>query len=122
MNYLSPSFSKLPQHQQIWTAQLIAYIQQSKVMAELSNSQMAYRFQMSERQFYRRVRQNLSITPKQLVRQIKMNQAKQMLEQGIHATVAEVAYDLGYNHPESFSNVFHKTFGQRPSYILKNNR
>lgn len=119
MNYLPISFSNLPRYQQIWTAQLVAHIQQSKGLTELSICQLANRFQMSERQFYRRVRQNLATTPKQLVQRIKMNQAKQMLEQGVHPTVAEVAYDLGYNHPESFSNTFHKTFGHRPSIVLK---
>ncbi|MEM9822424.1 MAG: helix-turn-helix domain-containing protein [Bacteroidota bacterium] len=121
MNHFPPQINQLPMYQQVWITQLVAYIQEAKGKSELSVCQLAARFQMSERQFYRRVRQNFSISPKQLVQQIKMYQAKEMLERGTHATVAEVAYDLGYNHPESFSNVFCKTFGQRPSSILKNN-
>ena len=120
MNDLQPKPNVLPRHQQIWVQELLTHIHQANKHTNLSVQQLARRFKMSERQFYRRVKQNLEFTPNQLVRNIKMQKAKELLKAGVHATVAELAYDLGYNHPEYFSNVFQTTFGKRPSHYLKN--
>ncbi len=119
MTQLQPTLSALPRHEQLWAQDLVSYIHQADGRTDLSISQLAQHFKMSERQFYRRVKQNLTITPNQLIRTIKMEKAKTLLEAGTHATVAEVAYQLGYNQPEYFSNVFRSTFGQRPSHYLK---
>lgn len=119
MTNLHAQLEGLPQHQKVWINQLLTFIQQAKGHTNLSANELARQFMMSERQFYRKVKQNLNITPNQLVRTIKMQKAKAYLEAGAFATVAELAYDLGYNHPEYFSNVFQTTFGKRPSYYLK---
>jgi len=119
MTNFNAQLDALPQHQKVWIHQLLTFIHQAQGHTDLSANELARQFMMSERQFYRKVKQNLNLTPNQLVRKIKMQKAKAYLEAGAFATVAELAYNLGYNHPEYFSNVFHTTFGKRPSYYLK---
>ena len=38
--------------------------------------------------------------------EFNLTKAKEYLEEGTYPTIAELAYDLGYNHPEYFSNIF----------------
>ena len=111
--------NELPHHQQQWTTALLDFIYQAEGQTDLSVTGLSRQFLISERQFYRRVKQNLGISPNQLIRCIKMQKAKDFLEQGTHATIAELAYDLGYSYPEYFSNLFNETYGKRPSQFLR---
>jgi len=117
---LNQKLNSLPLHEKIWLQNLLRYIDQARPKTGLSVKHLAKYFTISERQFYRKVKRLSGQTPNQLVRTIKMKKAKELLEKGTYPTIAELAYDLGYNHPEYFSNLFTTTYGRRPSNFLKN--
>ncbi len=117
---LNPKLNSLPLHEKKWLQALVNYINQANSKTNLSANHLAKYFIMSERQFYRKVKRISGQTPNQIVRSIKMKKAKDFLEKGTYPTIAELAYDLGYKHPEYFSNLFTTTYGKRPSNFLKN--
>lgn len=64
------------------------------------------------------IKQNLDINYTTYLTLIRINKAKELLEQG-ELTVSEVAYDVGFSEPKYFSNVFKKTVGMSPSNYKK---
>ncbi len=69
---------------------------------------------MDRSNLYRQVRSTLSITPKQLIRQTRLQGAAQMLAQD-EGNVSEIAYSLGFKSVAHFSASFRKEFGAAPS-------
>lgn len=55
----------------------------------------------------------------QLIRTYRLTLAREMLESGSGVTVAEVAYDVGFNDPKYFTRCFTKEFGIPPSAASK---
>ena len=53
------------------------------------------------------------------IRTYRLAVAKEMLESGTDATVAEVAYEVGFNDPKYFTRCFTKEFGVAPSSVGK---
>ena len=113
----------LPNHQVNWIREVEEYILNDLNNSRLVVADLAKAFSLSERQFHRRVKQIQGITPNLFIRNIRMQAAKEMLEQGKCATVAETAFAVGYNQPDYFSRLFTKCYGCRPiDYIRGRNR
>ena len=53
-------------------------------------------------------------TPSEFIRQIRLRHAEQLLRQS-QMTVAEVAYQVGFDNPRNFSKYFSDMFGVMPS-------
>ena len=56
-------------------------------------------------------------TPKNYITQKRLSHAKEVLESGDFASVAEVANSVGYNDPLYFSRAFKEKYGTSPSKI-----
>ena len=55
----------------------------------------------------------------QIIRTYRLTVAREMLESGSGITVAEVAYEVGFNDPKYFTRCFTKEFGFTPSSAAK---
>lgn len=55
----------------------------------------------------------------QFIRTYRLTLAREMLESGSGLTVAEVAYDVGFNDPKYFTRCFTKEFSASPSSVGK---
>ncbi len=55
----------------------------------------------------------------QLIRTYRLTLAREMLESGSKLTVAEIAYETGFNDPKYFTRCFTKEFGVVPSAVGK---
>ena len=66
---------------------------------------------------------DLGTTPHAYLAKVRMALAKNDLERGEGAaTVADVAYELGFRHLGRFSSEFRSRFGEYPSEVLRKNR
>ena len=74
---------------------------------------LADRFGIGRRTFERRFKQATSNTPVEYMQRIKIEAAKKQLENGCK-TVSEVMYEVGYNDPKSFREVFRKYTDMSP--------
>ena len=84
----------------------------------MTNNQLAKQLAVSERLFYRRIKSITGITPNQYIREIRLNEAKRLLEKEKAITVKEVAAKVGYTKTVYFSDLFMTKFGLYPKDIL----
>lgn len=100
---------------QLWLKEqeslLHQYLKDSRFNINFWSAQIA----MSERQLQRKLKQLTGLTPKQYLQEFRLNQARQLLENGTHDSVAEIAYALGYATVQTFSRNYKKRFGKLPS-------
>ena len=70
---------------------------------------------LSERTLYRRLGELAGLTPAAWLRELRLHQARQLLEAGGFGSVAEVADAVGFASAKHFNNLYAERFGRRPS-------
>lgn len=80
---------------------------------KINVSDLASRFGVSRRTFERRFRKMTSNSVVEYLQRVRIEAAKKSLEIG-RKTVNEVMYDVGYNDPKAFRDLFRKIAGMRP--------
>ena len=70
---------------------------------------------LSERTLYRRLGELAGLTPAAWLRELRLNQARLLLEAGTLASVAEVADAVGFGSPRYFVTLYTERFGRRPA-------
>jgi AraC-like DNA-binding protein len=63
---------------------------------------------------YKKILSLTGKTPIEFIRSIRLKRAAQLLEKS-RFTVAEIAYESGFNNPKYFSRYFKAEFGMLPS-------
>ena len=96
---------------------------QQAALAALANAdfgpvQLAGQLALGERTLYRYVRELTGLTPAAYLRELRLQHAHHLLETRTCPTVAEAAYQSGFNDPSYFGQVFQKRFGKKPSAYL----
>lgn len=66
--------------------------------------------QVSEHALKRLFHANFQLSPRQYIQRLRMQQAEKLLEDG-RISVKEIAYRMGYRHPNDFSRAYRKFFG-----------
>jgi signal transduction histidine kinase/AraC-like DNA-binding protein len=67
---------------------------------------------------YRRLREELSATPSQLIRTVRVERAADLLRDGA-GSVTEVAYSVGFNSLSHFHRSYRERFGASPTATLR---
>lgn len=75
---------------------------------------------LSRTLLYEKTRKLLGMAPNDLIREMRMKQAKSLLEEG-HLSVTAVAIQCGYPDVRYFSTVFKKYYGVSPSKVITGN-
>lgn len=104
---------------QPWIEQVNAYIEENLGDSSLTVSEVALATFLSERQFYRRIKQITGSTPHQYLKKRRLEKAKECLEAGTYFTVQEVAMEVGYSRSDYFSRLYELCYGIRPIKYLK---
>jgi AraC-like DNA-binding protein len=76
---------------------------------------LAKRFLLSLRHLNRKVNQITGLPPAKFVREVQLQKARQILEDGNFESISEVAYSVGFYQPSTFTALFKKRFGTTPS-------
>lgn len=75
---------------------------------------LAEKLKLSERQFRRRIKTLVGLTPNQYLRELRLKVAKDYLEKKHFTTVQETAQAVGFNTANHFSKLYEERFGKRP--------
>lgn len=97
---------------------LFQQINENLSNSEFTSSKLNAALGLSKSQAYRRIKALTDITPNNLIREVKLRQSLSALKK-TNTTVAEVAYEHGFNSPTYFTRAFHKRFGMSPSLYSK---
>jgi signal transduction histidine kinase/AraC-like DNA-binding protein/ActR/RegA family two-component response regulator len=81
--------------------------------------ELAQMMRISRVQLYKKVKTLTGIPPADLLRNIRLEKAWQMLKDG-DGNVSQIAYSTGFDNPNYFSKAFKKHFGVSPSEIAAN--
>ncbi|MCB0638123.1 MAG: response regulator [Lewinella sp.] len=81
----------------------------------ITTAYLAGEMAISDRQLLRRLKSLTGLSIQQYMQEVKLQRARQALENKTYHTIAEVAYANGFNTPSYFSKVYGKRFGKRPA-------
>ncbi|TFG98865.1 MAG: response regulator, partial [Calditrichales bacterium] len=74
------------------------------------------RMSMSQRQFYRKIHALTGQSPGQLIRSMRLKQARQILGKG-GSNISQIAFEVGFTNLSYFSKCFRDQYGKLPSEI-----
>ncbi len=91
----------------------------AKVNANITNEKLtiqmlAKEMGFSRSQLFNKVKAATGDSPSSIIRKTRLEMAAQILRNG-HFTISEVAYQVGFSNPKSFSRAFKEQFGVSPS-------
>lgn len=75
---------------------------------------------ISESNLRRKIKKITGLTANDYIKEIRLQYAKELLENKAHFTVAEVSYTVGFSSISYFIKLFSERFGKLPSEYLKN--
>jgi signal transduction histidine kinase/DNA-binding response OmpR family regulator/ligand-binding sensor domain-containing protein len=84
----------------------------------LSITWLAEKMGMSQRHFYRKVKVITGMPPNQYVREIRLEEARRLLEAGEVESVSEVSTRVNFRDEQYFSKLFRKRYGKNPSDLI----
>ncbi len=86
---------------------------QEEAVNGVTLADMAARASLGERTFLRRFRAATGFRPTEYVQRLRMSKARELLEL-TQRTIEQIAWDVGYQDPGAFRQVFHKVVGLTP--------
>ncbi|MBF9141601.1 ATP-binding protein [Hymenobacter properus] len=101
-----------------WQAQVVAHLADEN----FGPAELAGLLAVSERTLYRRLGESAGLTPAAWLRELRLNQARQLLEAGDFRTVVAVAEAVGFASASYFSSLYTERFGRRPSDYRKSKK
>lgn len=81
---------------------------------EFTLAQLYKLMKMSKSSFYRTLKSSTELSPNELIRMVRLQEAASLLMEG-KMGVHEIAYEVGFNSPSYFSKSFKKAYGCSPS-------
>ncbi len=97
---------------------VVTLIEANMADSDFSVDSMLKNFSFGRTVFYRKMKGITGYAPKDFVRIVRMKKAAALLQHH-DLNVSEVAYEVGFNDPEYFSQLFKKHFGMNPSEYQK---
>jgi len=107
-------FQSLAEHK--WLAKMEKKaLQLLEEKPEYKVSDLAKALYVSNRQLQRKSKRLTGLSPAEYIREIRLQEARRLLEQKKYGTVSEVVYTVGFSSPSYFSKLFYKRFNKLPS-------
>jgi YesN/AraC family two-component response regulator len=99
---------------QRFVQEALAIVERNISNADFSVEELSRALLLSRAAVYKRLFVLTGKTPIEFIRQLRLQRAAQLLEK-TNMTVAEVAYETGFNNPKYFSKYFRAEYGILPS-------
>lgn len=103
---------------QIWLEKLEIFVQQNLSNDLLSVPMLAEQFTMSQSTLLRQLKRLTGLSPIQYLKAIRLEKARQLIQDNTHNSIAKVAFEIGYSDPDSFSRAFKRRYGKTPSEFM----
>ena len=109
----APPEVKVTTQDRLFMDQLKEAVMGNMANPNLKMDELGEQLGISRVQLYRKVKTLTGLSPVELLRQMRLQRALTLLN-STTKTVAEIAFDVGFNSPSYFSNCFKKQFGKLP--------
>lgn len=107
-----------PNQSKHWLNEVLQIILSRIDDPSLTISKLAREVYMSERQFYRKIKETTGKTPNRFLQSIRMKKAQEILENKQPNSIKEVALSVGYTRTDYFSRLYESIHGKRPEYYF----
>lgn len=97
---------------------IYAYAKRELASGNLDIPRLAEHLSVSERTLYRKVKAQTGFTPEQYIKEIKLLEARKLLERREKISISEVAFAVGFENVSHFSSSYKRRFGRPPSSYL----
>ncbi|MEM6362135.1 MAG: ATP-binding protein, partial [Bacteroidota bacterium] len=111
----SPNERKIQNPDESFLSNVIDIINENLMQHDFSIDQLCDKVGLSRSNLFRKMKSITGSSPSDLIQEIKMNKAKELLANEPHARIEDVAYRTGFNDPRYFSTLFKKHFKKTPS-------
>ncbi|WP_324027773.1 two-component regulator propeller domain-containing protein [Maribacter sp. BPC-D8] len=98
---------------------VLDYINENIGEANLNVEHLAEDMSLSRSQLYRKIKSITGMTANELIRKIRLERAKQMIENGSES-ISEVGFKVGFSSASYFSKCFKNEFGILPTELKTN--
>ena len=92
----------------------VRYVEDNMSRSDLSVEELARNMGMSRVHLYKKLSLLTGKSPIEFIRLLRLKRATQYLAES-QLTIAEIAYQVGFNNPKYFSKYFKEEFGILPS-------
>ena len=106
--------SGITETDQIFLEKLLAVLHDNIGNFDLKVTDLAQACYVTRRQLERRLKKLEHLTPGEYIRQVRLEQAKKMLEAGLPDSIADLAHRVGFQDPKHFSKIFRAFYGFKP--------
>lgn len=109
---------KISKEDEDWLKELEEKLTENLSNTQYSIPQLAYDLAISERQLRRRIKQLTGLSTLHYFKEIRLQKARQLLEERQYKTIAQTASAVGFQNAKTFSRNFSQRFGKMPSDYL----
>ncbi len=86
---------------------------------EFSVEELRKSMALSRMQLFRKIKSLTDQSPSEYIRNIRLKRAAQLIKSE-YGNLAEITYEVGFNHPSYFAKCFRELYGVAPSEYGKN--
>ena len=94
---------------------VLTFVNQHYADAEFDQNKLAEMLALSRSTLHRKLTSLIGMTAANLIKDVRLKNAKEMISKKKGVLISEVAYAVGFNDPKYFSSCFKKEFGVLPS-------
>jgi signal transduction histidine kinase/ligand-binding sensor domain-containing protein/DNA-binding response OmpR family regulator len=114
----SPSAPRVESSDEKFVRNALELVEKNMANPDFSVEEMSKALFISRVALYKKMLSLTGKTPIEFIRSVRLKRAAQLLEKH-QFTVAEIAYEVGFNNPKYFSRYFKSEFGVLPSAYQK---
>lgn len=118
-NILEPSAVTVTSVDEKFLTALMKALEEGITDSDFSINSLESSMAMSHARFYRKITSLTGQSGQELLQNMRMKRAYQILTEKKGLRVAEVAYMVGFTNPKYFSKCFKETYGIAPSELMK---
>lgn len=115
---VEPTQISVPAVDEVFLQRVKSIVEEEMGSFVFNLSVFAHKMHVCERQLQRKFKTVLGMSPMEYVRIMKLKRAAQLLEQRA-GNVSEVAFQVGYRNPRTFTAMFSKHFGMSPTEYME---
>lgn len=108
----------LPAFDKKWLAELEALVEKNLGDPDFSVQTMADKMNITVRTLQNRLKAYVGMSPNQYLTELRLLEARRLLEGRVYKTVAEVCYAVGLKTPHYFAGLMKERFGKSPADYL----
>jgi DNA-binding response OmpR family regulator len=111
--------SNISKKDRLWLETFESFVNKNIPNGLVSIPFLAKEFAMSESTLLRQLKRLTGLSPLQYIQEVRLNEARRLLENRAYNSIAQVASKVGYDDARTFARSFKQRFGKLPSELLE---